>query len=206
MLSVVLICSNEEEEAKQQISNLEKRIQKNLGPDYSYEIICISEKMVFRALIKLNRIDIVPVICNYEGIRWLINGVVLAKGKCIVHADFLENHISCILDNSNRQYIGFVEPVVEKPFKLFNFKDFSIPVIAIKDAAMRVLPYVHLLDDGSTAEIRLICRQLRIEMQAKRMKFGPEEYSFFKIIWNKCISTLVRFLFVHKYFASYLKY
>lgn len=205
-LSIVFIPPDDAEAAKQQISELEQKIQQNLGTNYSYEIICMCEKGIYRELVKLNKTNLVPVICSYEGIRWLINGTILAKGKCIVHSNFLESQISTILDNSNRQYFGFVEPKIEKPYKMFNFKDFSIPVIVRRDAAMRVLPYVHLLDDGSTAELRLICRQLRIEIQSKRLKFEPNEYSFFRIIWNKSISVIVKFLFEHQYFTSFLNF
>lgn len=191
-LSVIYKISNLDDDLIPQIEQAAFTIKRTMGENFPFEIICVVSPGDYRAMnslsqhMKSNRY-LTVIQKDASGIRWLISGFAISRGKLILNGDFLHQEITNL---RNKTYSFFVlsEPAPSPVSGFCNHKDRSIPVSFSRAAGEAVLERIHVLVSGYSHEIIYLCRKCGIPVEfIKQKQIGTQAF-FFELIWVRVVA------------------
>jgi hypothetical protein len=157
---------------KDQLMCLASLVRHDLGPDYTFEIVCVvspaKPHLLWRVTALCKELGFIVLAARETaGIRWLLNGAVLSRGQTVVDARFLADQIDLLAGNRGGHFCVFGQTEAGR----------QIPILFSKDAAVAVFGRLHWLSIGYAEEMLIIARRMNIQIISVRVRAGREPRS-----------------------------
>lgn len=192
---------------KSQLDSINRLVESNFGSSIRSEIVgVLSEhdndtiRRIFE--VRQNIPNFRVILREITGISWLVSGIVYSYGDIIIDSQYLPDFISQLKEiGPQNKFIQFIQPAISLSSDFCDPGLLSSPVVMTKKAAELVFSQLHNLSVGSSYELLLLCKMLKVDTRIQVQKSGSDEIHTLDIITNYFMSKITQFLYSRKYWT-----